>query len=56
MTMALYPDVLERVQAELDEVIGHDRLPVISDRLSLPYLAATIKETMRWHPVLPLSK
>ncbi|KAI0759411.1 cytochrome P450 [Trametes elegans] len=54
MAMALHRDKLRKVHAELDRVLG-DRLPTVGDRASLPYLNAVIKETMRWHPVLPLS-
>ncbi|KAH9959904.1 cytochrome P450 [Russula compacta] len=52
--MALYPDVLKRAQAELDEVVGHDRLPLLSDRPRLPYIEAIVLESLRWHPVAPL--
>ncbi|KAM5543795.1 hypothetical protein V8D89_002412 [Ganoderma adspersum] len=55
MAMALHPDKLRKAQAELDEVVGTERMPTISDKGSLPYVNALIKETMRWHPALPLS-
>jgi len=35
-------------------VIGKDRLPVFSDRDNLPYVEATVKEALRWHPVAPM--
>ena len=54
--MALNRDKLKLAQEELDRVIGADRLPNIGDRPHLPYVDAVIKETMRWHPALPLSK
>lgn len=54
--MALHPDVQKRAQAEIDEVIGHDRLPEVADRQTVPFVTAVIKETMRWHPTLPLSE
>ena len=50
--MALYPDVQRLAQAELDRVIGTDRLPDFSDRPSLPYINAIVKELLRWHPAL----
>ncbi|KAI0314890.1 cytochrome P450 [Amylostereum chailletii] len=53
--MALNPSTQSRAQAELDAVIGTDRMPTIADRGDLPYVNAVIKETMRWNPVLPLS-
>lgn len=55
MAMALHPDKLRKAQTELDGVVGIDRMPRISDKSSLPYVNALIKETMRWHPALPLS-
>jgi cytochrome P450 len=54
--MALNPDVQKKVQDELDDVVGVSRLPLLADRPYLPYLAAVIKESMRYHPVVPLSK
>lgn len=53
--MALNPEVQKRAQMEIDQVIGKDRLPQISDRESLPYVEALIKEVMRWNPMLPIS-
>jgi cytochrome P450 len=52
--MVLFPDVQKRVQAELDAVVGRKRLPTFQDRASLPYLEATIKESLRFHPPTPL--
>ena len=52
--MTIHPDVRRRGQAELDALVGPDRLPVFSDRQSLPYVAAIVKECLRWHSVLPL--
>ncbi|EKM55886.1 uncharacterized protein PHACADRAFT_121872 [Phanerochaete carnosa HHB-10118-sp] len=52
MIMLLYPEVQCKVQDELDRVVGRDRLPGIDDRDSLPYLAAVIKEILRWNPVV----
>ena len=56
MAMALHPDKLKLAHEELDRVVGVDRLPTISDRARLPYVNAIIRETMRWHPALPLSE
>ncbi|KAH7903642.1 cytochrome P450 [Hygrophoropsis aurantiaca] len=54
LAMILYPDVQRRAQKEIDSVIGENRLPVFEDRESLPFIEAIIRETLRWHPVLPL--
>ena len=56
LAMCLYPQVQKRAQQEIDRVIGTGRMPRISDAPKLPYVRAVIKETMRWHPVLPLSE
>lgn len=56
LAMVLHPYVWKRAQAEIDAVIGTDRLPDFSDRLALPYVDAIIRETVRWVPVVPLSK
>ncbi|KAJ7618383.1 cytochrome P450 [Roridomyces roridus] len=54
MAMAMYPEKQRLAQAEIDRVVGSERMPSVSDRASLPYVNALIKETMRWHPALPL--
>jgi cytochrome P450 len=54
LAMALYPDVQRKAQAELDAVIGPNRLPNYDDQESLPYINAMVKETMRWQLVAPI--
>ena len=58
LVMVLYPDVQARAQAEIDAVIGQglQGLPHWEDRSSLPYVEAVVKETLRWHPAVPLGK
>ncbi|CAE7116581.1 unnamed protein product, partial [Rhizoctonia solani] len=51
--MALYPDVQEKAQQELDTVLGSGVLPTISDRDRLPYINNLVLEVLRWRPVLP---
>lgn len=51
--MTLFPDVQRRAQAEIDAVVGPDRLPSFADRDSLPYTEALVKEVLRWNVVLP---
>jgi cytochrome P450 len=48
LAMVLHPDVFAKAQAELDRVIGSERLPDFTDRNSLPYLDAIITETLRY--------
>lgn len=52
--MTLHPDVQSRAQAEIDAVVGHDRLPDFSDKDKLPYLNAIISELLRWLIIAPL--
>ncbi|RXW20708.1 hypothetical protein EST38_g5165 [Candolleomyces aberdarensis] len=52
--LASYPDVQGKAQAEIDSVIGPDRLPVVTDIRDLPYVHAIVKEVGRWFTVLPL--
>jgi cytochrome P450 len=51
--MTLYPEVQAKAQAELDAVVGRDRLPTFADRERLPYIDAVLKEMLRWGPVAP---
>jgi cytochrome P450 len=54
--MAMFPEVQKKAQAELDAVIGRERLPDFNDYDSLPYINAVVKETLRWQPVLPVGE
>jgi cytochrome P450 len=54
LALALYPEVQKKAQAEIDAVVGPNRLPDFDDRPFLPYINAVIKESMRWHLVVPL--
>ncbi|GMI93955.1 cytochrome P450, family 82, subfamily C, polypeptide 4 [Hibiscus trionum] len=50
------PDVLNKIQQELDIHVGKDKLFVTeSDTKNLVYLQSIIKETLRLYPALPLS-
>ncbi|GMH09500.1 hypothetical protein Nepgr_011341 [Nepenthes gracilis] len=48
------PEVMRKVQQELDTVIGKDNIVEEFHTLKLPYLNAVVKETLRLHAVLPL--
>lgn len=54
--MANYPEVQAKAQAEIDSVVGSDRLPEFSDRPNLPYVNAILLEVWRWQPVGPGGK
>ena len=49
--MVKYPEVQKRGQAEIDRVVGPNRLPDFADQDSLPYVAAIVKEALRWYLV-----
>ena len=53
--MMNHPEVQHHAQAEIDRVVGQQRLPDFEDRPSLPYVDAVLRETMRLHPVMPIS-
>lgn len=49
LAMVLYPEVMRKAQRELDTVI--EGYPSFTDKDSLPYVDAIIKEVLRWRPV-----
>ncbi|KAI8496642.1 hypothetical protein Bbelb_252970 [Branchiostoma belcheri] len=53
--LAAHPEIQEKVAAELDSVVGRDRLPELSDRQATPYTEATIHEVMRKGSFAPVS-
>lgn len=53
--MALYPEVQEKVQAEIDRVIGEKRPASLADRDSMPYTNAVIHEVQRMGNIIPLN-
>lgn len=54
MAMILNPSIQAKAQAELDAVVGNDRLPSITDKPNLPYIRSIMAETFRWSPPIPL--
>ncbi|KAL1776187.1 cytochrome P450 2J3-like [Sigmodon hispidus] len=53
--MALYPEVQEKVQAEIDRVIGQEKQPSLADRDSMPYTNAVVHEVQRMGNIIPLN-
>ncbi|KAG2149337.1 cytochrome P450 [Suillus clintonianus] len=53
LAMVLHPEAQAKAHAEIDRVVGKDRLPDFDDRPALPYVEAILRETLRWHPVFP---
>lgn len=54
--MAVHPEPQKKAQAEIDQVVGSDRMITLQDQPRLPYVRALIEEVMRWHVVVPLGK
>ncbi|KAG0703344.1 cytochrome P450 [Suillus ampliporus] len=54
LVMVPNPEIQAKGQAEIDRVVGKARLPDFNDRPALPYVDAILRETLRWHPVVPL--
>ncbi|KAL6476364.1 hypothetical protein MHYP_G00148630 [Metynnis hypsauchen] len=54
LLMAKYPHVQDRVQEEIDRVVG-GRQPVMEDRKNLPYADAVMHEIQRLANIVPMS-
>ncbi|GBN20874.1 Vitamin D 25-hydroxylase [Araneus ventricosus] len=53
--MAAFPDVQEKTQKEILEIIGPDRNPDYQDQKSMPFTQAVMLEVMRWRTTVPLN-
>lgn len=53
--LARHPGVVKTAQAEIDEAIGRERLPMITDRKSIPYIDCIMKEVFRYVIALGVS-
>ncbi|KAG9048572.1 hypothetical protein FS837_012513 [Tulasnella sp. UAMH 9824] len=54
LAMTLYPEVQAAAHAEIDRVIGRDRMPTFGDQSSTPYITALLQEALRWNPAGPI--
>ncbi|XP_030835877.1 cytochrome P450 2U1 [Strongylocentrotus purpuratus] len=54
LRMVTHPDIQKKIQDEIDDAVGRDRLPTLLDKPKLPYTEATILEVMRLNFVTPL--
>ena len=55
-TMSLllnHPEILQKIKAEIDSQVGHERLINNLDLAKLPYLRCVINEALRLYPVVP---
>ncbi|XP_055924040.1 probable cytochrome P450 304a1 [Eupeodes corollae] len=51
--LLMKPEVLKKVQQEIDEFVGSGRLPCLDDRKNLHYTEATIREGLRMETLVP---
>ncbi|KAH9834535.1 cytochrome P450 [Rhodofomes roseus] len=54
LAMVQPPDIFQKAQEEVIQVVGETRLPEFNDRTSLPYLENIITEVYRWYPAVPI--
>ncbi|XP_013210787.1 cytochrome P450 2B19-like, partial [Microtus ochrogaster] len=54
LLMLKYPHVAEKVQKEIDQVIGSHRPPTLDDRTKMPYTDAVIHEIQRFSDLGPI--
>ncbi|OCT89450.1 hypothetical protein XELAEV_18018071mg [Xenopus laevis] len=55
MYLVAHPNIQEKIQDELDRVIGKERRPRLSDRAQLPYTEAFIFEMFRHSSFMPFT-
>nr|XP_048296770.1 cytochrome P450 2B2-like [Myodes glareolus] len=54
LLMLKYPHVAEKVQKEIDQVIGSHRPPTLDDRTKMPYTEAVMREIQRFADLAPI--
>ncbi|KAK5690382.1 hypothetical protein LTR97_012250 [Elasticomyces elasticus] len=57
LALTKHPEVLRKVQAEVDEVLGSGAETSMADQIDrarLPYLHACVMEVLRWHATTPI--
>ncbi|KAJ7448628.1 cytochrome P450 [Mycena galericulata] len=55
LAMLANPDAQKKAQIEIDSVVEQGNLPDFSDEEAMPYIAALVKEVLRWRNVTPLA-
>ena len=51
LMMVVHPAIQDKAQAQIDAVVGKDRLPSIEDRPLLPFIDAIFREVLRYNPI-----
>ncbi|KAG8752574.1 hypothetical protein FRC11_008236, partial [Ceratobasidium sp. 423] len=54
LMLSLHPEAAKLAQAEIDAVVGRERVPELKDRPDMPYMEALLQEVMRLCPVAPM--
>lgn len=54
LMLVAHPEVQAKARAEIDSLVGLDRLPDIEDMDNLPYVSGVIKEVLRLRPITAL--
>ncbi|KAJ7445000.1 cytochrome P450 [Mycena galericulata] len=55
LAMLANPEAQKKAQIEIDSVVGQGNLPDFSDEDAMPYVAALVKEVLRWRNVTPIA-
>uniref|UniRef100_A0A182ILM4 Uncharacterized protein n=1 Tax=Anopheles atroparvus TaxID=41427 RepID=A0A182ILM4_ANOAO len=51
--LLLQPEVVGRIQQEIEDAVGTSRLPTLDDRINMPYTEATLRESLRIDTLIP---
>ncbi|XP_037033214.1 probable cytochrome P450 304a1 [Bradysia coprophila] len=51
--LLLNPQIKEKIQVEIDQIVGRSRLPALDDRSKMHYTEASIREILRYQTLAP---